>query len=348
VLAVTRYSSTPVGPQIGYTLLVALMLVEMLIVCFVTPSVTAGAISREKERLTYEMLLTTPLRPASILWGKLLSALGYVFLLILAGIPMSSLVFVYGGVTLTDMIKALAILIATAVTLGVVGVTFSAWLGRTVRATVLSYLFVLLLLVGPLVAWILSAALGNRMPPSWLLIPNPISALFSAFAPSTGLNGPSTSLLELSRMLAGVAIEGVDPGTFVLPRPLYHYTLTLYGLLSLVLYVLATRLVRPTQRWRIRRREALWAGVALLVFVLAVAIPFLATFDRYERAMLDATPVLESKRVPEVIGPVVPKRMVEPERMIEPVLIIKSPLPTPVLIIKSPLPTPTLAGQETP
>ena len=128
VLAATRYSNSPIGPQIGYTLLVALMLVEMLIVCFITPAVTAGAISGEKEKLTYEMLFTTPLRPSSILWGKLLSALAYVFLLILASIPMASLVFVYGGITLADMVKAMAVLVATAITLGVVGTTVSAWL----------------------------------------------------------------------------------------------------------------------------------------------------------------------------------------------------------------------------
>ena len=38
VLSTTRYSNLPVGPQIGYTLLVALMLVEMLIVIVITVS----------------------------------------------------------------------------------------------------------------------------------------------------------------------------------------------------------------------------------------------------------------------------------------------------------------------
>jgi ABC-type transport system involved in multi-copper enzyme maturation permease subunit len=326
VLAATRYSNSPVGPQIGYTLLVALMSVEMLIVCFVTPAVTAGAISGEKEKLTYEMLLTTPLRPASILWGKLLSALGYVFLLLLASIPMASLVFVYGGVTLTDMIKALAILTATAVTLGVVGVTLSAWLGRTVRATVLSYLFVLILLIGPLLVWIMIGVLRNQLPPSWILIPNPVSALFSAFAPATSYGGSSV-LFELSRVLGGVAVEGGEPGKFLLPRPLYHYTLPFYGLLSFSFYLLATRLVRPTRRWRIRRREALLALVALLVLAAVVAIPFLATLDRYERRIQLATPTPVSRPVPPMMGPAVPEPMIREVTIAEP-MIESEPTPT--------------------
>lgn len=319
VLSATRYSNSPVGPQIGYTLLVALTLVEMLIVCFVTPAVTAGTISGEKEKLTYEMLLATPLRPASILWGKLLSALGYVFLLLLASIPMASLVFVYGGVTLTDMLKALSILTGTGVTLGVIGVTLSAWLGRTVRATVLTYLFVLVLLIGPLGAWIVTGVLRNQMPPSWILIPNPLSALLSALAPSTSYSGRSSVLFELSRILGGVAIENNEPGTFVLPRPIYHYTLPFYGLLSLGLYLLATRLVRPTQRWRIRWREAALALAALLALGLAVAVPFLVTADRYERRPQLVTPMPMLKPVPPIIGPVEPERRIREVTIVEPV-----------------------------
>ena len=132
VLAATQYDSTPVSPQIGQAVFVGLMVVELMIVCFITPAVTAGSISGEREKLTYEMLLATPLRPASVLWGKLISALSYVFLLILAGIPMASLVFIFGGVALVDMVKSLVVLLATTVTLGVIGVFMSALLRRTV------------------------------------------------------------------------------------------------------------------------------------------------------------------------------------------------------------------------
>ena len=341
MLEITRYSNQPVGPQIGYTLLVVLAVVEMLIVCFITPATTSGAISGEKEKLTYEMLLTTPLRPSSILWGKLLSALAYVFLLLLASIPMASLVFVYGGVTLADMVKALVILVATAITLGVIGITLSAWLKRTVPATVVSYLLVLLLLIGPFLIWILAGVLRNRMPPSWILIPNPVSALFSVFAPATSYSGSSSVLFELSRVLGGIAIEGSEPGKMALSRPLYHYTLPLYGLLSLGLYLLATRLVRPTRRWRIRRREALQAGAALLVLLLLVAVPFLATFGRYERKALNPAP---TPAFSDFTSPMI--RSVEPGLTIQEVAPVKPPRPTPT---STPPPTSTaVTAREVP
>ena len=96
-------------------------------VCAVTPAVTAGAISGEKEKLTYEMLHGHPaLSPASILWGKLISALSYVFLLLFAAVPLASLVFIFGGVAPRDMLKALVVLVVLAVSLGVLGLFMSA------------------------------------------------------------------------------------------------------------------------------------------------------------------------------------------------------------------------------
>jgi ABC-2 type transport system permease protein len=291
VLAATRYSTMPVSPQIGQAVFVALAVVELLMICFVTPAVTAGSISGEQEKLTYEMLLATPLRPASILWGKLISALSYVFLLILAGVPMASLVFIFGGMSPVDMVKSMVILVATAITLGVVGVFMSVAVQRTVRATVLSYLVVLALLVGPLLAYIFVGVLRQSEPPRWLLVPNPISALFSALAPSL----PSNSGGVLSTLVWGLggrlwSLTGSMSMSDRIPRPLYHYTLPLYGLLSLALYLVSTRLVRTARRWRLRWREVL-AGLGLLVALAGVvAVPFLLTSSRYEWFAINATP----------------------------------------------------------
>jgi hypothetical protein len=122
-----------------------------------------------------------------------------------------------------------------------------------------------------------------------------------------------------------------------LPRPLYHYTLPLYGLFSLGLYMFATRLVRPTRRWRIRRREALQAGAALLAFLLLVSVPYLATYNRYERKALHATPTPAPQFAPAMIGPV------EPERMIQQVAPVKPPRPMPT---STPPPTSTASPKQ--
>ncbi len=304
VLQTMQFANTPVSPLIGQTLFVGLAFIELMMVCFITPAVTAGTISGEQEKLTYEMLMATPLRPSSMLWGKLISALGYVFLLIFAAVPMASLVFIFGGVTLFDMLKALVMVAATAVTLGVIGVFMSASLGRTVRATTLSYLAVLTLIVGPLLVYIAVGVLRQKEPPSWILIPNPISALFSAAAPVSSYGGASGILSSLGMLLSGniSALNGTQMGQGY-PRPLYHYTLPFYGCLSLALYLLSTRLVRPSRRWRIRWKEVFVVLALFVALAGIVAVPFLLSAGRYERRTplpLTPTPAL-AVPTPEII-----------------------------------------------
>ena len=48
---------------------------QFVLASLMAPSFTAGAISGEKERETYEMLLASPIQPEAIVSGKLVAAL---------------------------------------------------------------------------------------------------------------------------------------------------------------------------------------------------------------------------------------------------------------------------------
>src|SRR2546422_8027743 len=48
---------------------------QFALVALMAPSYAAGSITGEKERRTYELLISTPLEPGSVLLGKLLSSL---------------------------------------------------------------------------------------------------------------------------------------------------------------------------------------------------------------------------------------------------------------------------------
>jgi len=281
VLVNMRYSSAPLSPQIGQALFSGLMFLELMLVCGITPAVTAGAISGEQEKLTYEMLLATPLRPVSILWGKLISALGYIFLLLFAAVPMSSLIFIFGGVAPRDMFKGLLILGVVAVMLGVLALFMSALLGRTGRATVGSYVVVLAMLFGPMFLAVVLGVLREVEPPRWILVASPINALFSAILPSAG-NSMAGGLFwflggDFWRLNTSVISQTS------IPRPLYHYSLPLFGAITLVLYLVSTRLVQPTRRWRISRRDGLIAFGLVAGYAGLVAVAFLLTTGRYEQ-----------------------------------------------------------------
>ena len=107
--------------EIGRAIFLGLMMLQTLMVAVLAPAATAGAISSEREHQTLDLLAVTPISSLAIVLGKLLSALAWVFVLILASIPVTALVFVFGGVAPDDVIRGYVVLFATVIGLGSVG-----------------------------------------------------------------------------------------------------------------------------------------------------------------------------------------------------------------------------------
>ena len=270
------------SPQIGQILFAALLIFEMLLVCTVTPAVTAGAISIEREKQTFEMLQATPLGSARLLWGKLISALSYVFLLIFAAVPLASIVFLFGGVALMQLLKGLVALVAAAITLGVYGLFLSALLGRTGRATVVGFVSVMVLIAGPLAGTILLGIFGGRLVlPRVLLAISPISMLSSAITTTSAAN--SSGVDGVLNFIAGQWSPSMDPVALTqIPRPIYHYSLLICGLLTIVLFILTVALLHPSRRFYLSKRVGLTGGAVLAAFVGLVTAVYLITAPRYE------------------------------------------------------------------
>jgi len=278
-----RYSGMPASPQVGQSLFAGLIFMEMVMICAITPAITAGSISGEKEKQTYEMLLATPLPTASILWGKLVSALSYVFVLLFAAVPLASLIFMFGGVTVWDMVKALVILIVTAILVGVIGLFCSALLGRTGRATVVSYAIVLGLTFAFPFASMAAQVFNNTTMARWLMAPSPLAALFSALSSIFNSSGGS-ALFSLIGWLFYSAISYQYDVTAI-PRPIYHYSLPFFALLTVLLYVIACRLVLPVRRWKPKLKEWLFPTLVILAVIGATVAAFMLTADKYENAV---------------------------------------------------------------
>jgi hypothetical protein len=134
-LAVT---ATPTAPA-GKPVFLGLVAFQLGLVCFLAPSFTAGAISGERERQTYDLLMTTPLPLPLILAAKLFSALAYVFLLIIAALPLMAVSLFLGGVAPEEVLIAFVMLCASALSFGTIGLCFSAWVRSTIGAAALSY-----------------------------------------------------------------------------------------------------------------------------------------------------------------------------------------------------------------
>jgi ABC-type transport system involved in multi-copper enzyme maturation permease subunit len=133
---------------IGQGIFAALLMLETLQVAFLAPASTAGAISMEREKQTLELLIVTPITSLAIVIGKLLSALVYVWLLIAASIPLTAVVFVYGGVAPEDVVRGYLVLIVTALGLGAFGLFCSSLVRRTQAATAITIFGVLAMTIG--------------------------------------------------------------------------------------------------------------------------------------------------------------------------------------------------------
>src|SRR2546429_5549295 len=176
--------------NLGQLLFTFLILFQVALLAFITPALTSGAISGERERQTLDLLFVTPIAPFSIIWGKLLASMSFVVLLLILSIPIFSLVFLFGGIELDQVVYAFAVTGATALMLGLVGIAFSSFFRRTLAATVAAYGTPFVLLLG---AFVYGYLFPIDVDPNALTAPSPpVITLISPVLPlyTIATNGP--------------------------------------------------------------------------------------------------------------------------------------------------------------
>ena len=181
--------------------------------CIRDRTFTAGAISGERERQTFDLLRTTLLSAESFVLGKLISALSYVFLLVLVSIPLQSIAFLLGGLSLTELVISQLLILVAAVAYALYGLWCSAAMRTTLAATVTTFAGMLFVTFGtPLLAGMVTV-LGTTF-----TIGRVVNPLFEALALYGGLtaaatNLPATLILSESIFLSEDAIFGFTQST---------------------------------------------------------------------------------------------------------------------------------------
>jgi ABC-type transport system involved in multi-copper enzyme maturation permease subunit len=173
-LAASRNSFGPSSRQAGKAVFAAVLAVEVFLVLFVGPAFTSGAISGEKERRTYELLRTTLLPAKTLVSGKLLSAVSYVFLLILVSVPLQSIAFLLGGVAPVEVLLSQLLVALSAVTFALIGLYFSSVMRSTLVATITTFGVAMFLTFGiPMIVGIGGSVFGSLFfggpSPGWLV-----------------------------------------------------------------------------------------------------------------------------------------------------------------------------------
>jgi ABC-type transport system involved in multi-copper enzyme maturation permease subunit len=145
----------------GRTLFQLLFAFQAGLVALITPAITAGAVTIEREQQTYQMLATCGLKPRHIIWGKLMAAVAFVALLLTSSLPLVSLSFLLGGVSPGEVIGTYLSLALSAFVFGSIGILCSASIRATAAATVATYASVILLFV---ITVIFGANPGGELP----------------------------------------------------------------------------------------------------------------------------------------------------------------------------------------
>jgi ABC-type Na+ efflux pump permease subunit len=200
IVVIANQSGPAFAPEMGGIIFGTLSWVQFVLLCFAAPGLTAGAISGERERQTLDLLLVTRMSALQVVVGKLGVAVAFLLLLMVASLPVYGLLFLLGGIALTNLVLTTIIYVVTVFLLGALGLYFSAVFKRTQAAVITTY--------GILIGWtaltlifsmlIMYVFYRPGLPPSWVVLlgyVNPIVGL------SAAMGQPMGSVTELYRVI---------------------------------------------------------------------------------------------------------------------------------------------------
>ena len=120
---------------------------QVCIVALCVPIITASSISGEKERQTFDIMLTTCMSPFTIVFGKVISAVLRILFFVIASTPIMALSFVVGGLSWSYLFYYLLTVILFSVFAGSIGIFASSFCRKSVSALLLSFVMYFVIFV---------------------------------------------------------------------------------------------------------------------------------------------------------------------------------------------------------
>jgi ABC-2 type transport system permease protein len=147
------------GSEIGVALFFTAAYTQLGLLLLLVPIFSAGALTIEKEQRTLAGLLTSLLRPVQIWWGKFVASLLFVLLLLVAGLPVLSTAFAFGGIGPWEVFMATITTLLILATISASGLYWSSAFRRSVHATAVTYVTVVAATVVTFVAFFVVTSL---------------------------------------------------------------------------------------------------------------------------------------------------------------------------------------------
>jgi len=234
---------------IGKVIFSTVVLLELLMLGFIGPALTAGAISSEREHKTIDLLRTSLLSARALVFGKLSSAVVFLLLLIFTAIPIQSLAFFLGGVGMAEMVISTLMLVVTAIFFCTLGLFFSSISQRTLIATVFSYASILISFIVFIIFLFFISVLGSSSSSPSVLVENIATvAIWFLFSTNPFFAAVmSESILIDDQSLFITTNNIIGNSSLPLPSPWIIYTI-FYIILTLLLIGLSIYFVNRPDR----------------------------------------------------------------------------------------------------
>ncbi len=155
----------------------------LALIVLIAPSLTANAITSEKEQGNLDMLRMTKLSSLRIVSGKLQSSMFYILLLIISCAPMFAMLLYLESIDMTKLYALSAILISTSLIGILSGILFSSFMPSTAAAATGAYSLVALITLFSATAVFLGDKLSIPLR-NLILVWNPFIASADLFCPS--------------------------------------------------------------------------------------------------------------------------------------------------------------------
>jgi ABC-type transport system involved in multi-copper enzyme maturation permease subunit len=203
--------------RFGALLFQILAPLQLALAVFFSATLAASAVAQEKDRRTLVLLLLTHLSNTELVLGKLMAALLGVLVMLAAAVPLLVFAAVFGGVSLGQIGRVLAVTVASVVVCGSLGSTVALWRDKTFQslATTLLVLVLWLALGEVVAAELLGRELAGISASHWAIALSPWRAVIEATRPYTasgsglGLLGAPTNLFLLAAATIAVLLNGV-------------------------------------------------------------------------------------------------------------------------------------------
>ncbi|TWU20382.1 ABC transporter permease subunit [Bythopirellula polymerisocia] len=149
-----------------------LFLGQYMLMSLMAPSFAAGAITGEKERDSFEMLMASPVKPGAIVFGKLAASLCPLAELMIGSLPVVMLCLPLGGVQFFEVVAAYLAMISSVTLFTAISLWCSSYFSRTSASLVVSYLLILPLAMLGVFIWQALEQLGEaRLVVVFALVP---------------------------------------------------------------------------------------------------------------------------------------------------------------------------------